>query len=207
MADLPEVETGEVISQNVSLRVNHSTGSTTIRSLHNGDTFEILDRWEQWLYIAYFDERTAQTINGWLLNYYVVENPLHITLRNSSTAAYAYPSSNSKRVGSLVKYTRLTVIAQLDRYWVVSIREAAASIPKSAKVWLDEDLEYWRSFEPTLGTVTRRTTTRTGPGTNWTSVKTLNAGATVDILGSEGSWYVIRYEDAVAYIKMADVSY
>ncbi len=205
-ADLPEVETGEVISQNVTLRENHSTGAATIRSLHNGDTFEILDRWEQWLYIAYFDGKTAQTINGWLLNYYVAENPMHITLRNSNTPAYAYPSSASKRVGSLTKYTRLTVIAQLDKYWVVSLREAAACIPKSAKVWLDEDLEYWKSFEPTLGTVIKRTTTRTGPGTNWTSVKTLNVGAKVEILGTEGEWYVILYEDTIAYIKVVDVS-
>jgi uncharacterized protein YgiM (DUF1202 family) len=207
LADLPGVETGEVVSQNVTLRVGHTSGSTTVRSLHNGETFEILDRWEDWLYIAYFDTDTAQTINGWLLDYYVVENPIHITLRNSNTAAYAYPSSDSKRVGSISKYTRLTVIAQLDRFWVVSLREAAAAIPKTAKVWLDEDLEAWTSIVPTTGSVTRRTTARTGPGTNWTSVKTLNAGATVDILGSEGDWYVIKYEEAIAYIKMADSTY
>jgi uncharacterized protein YgiM (DUF1202 family) len=207
LADLPGVETGEVVSQNVTLREGHTSGSATVRSLHNGETFEILDRWEEWLYIAYFDMDTAQTINGWLLDYYVVENPMHITLRNSNTTAYAYPASDSKRVGSLSKYTRLTVIAQLDRYWVVSLREAAAAVPKTAKVWLDEDLESWATIVPTAGSVTRRTTTRTGPGTNWTSVKTLNAGTAVDIVGSEGDWYVIRYEDAVAYIKMADVSY
>jgi uncharacterized protein YgiM (DUF1202 family) len=207
LADLPDVETGEVISQNVTLRENHTSGSATIRSLHNGETFEILDRWDEWLYIAYFDMDAAVTINGWLLNYYVAENPMHITLRNSNTAAYAYPSSGSKRVGSLSKYTRLTVIEQLDRYWVVSLREAAAAIPKTAQVWLDEDLNNWASIVPTAGTTTRRTTTRTGPGTNWTSVNTLNAGAAVDIVGSEGDWYVIRYEDAVAYIKMADVIY
>lgn len=207
LADLPGVEKGEVVSQNVTLREGHSSGSKTVRSLHNGETFEILDRWKDWLYIAYLDLDTAQTINGWLLDWYVVENPMHITLRNSNTAAYAYPSSDSKRVGSLSKYTRLTVIAQLDRYWVVSLREAAAAVPKTAKVWLDEDLEGWAAIVPTAGSVIRKTTTRTGPGTNWTSVKTLNAGTSVDIVGSEGDWYVIRYEDAVAYIKMADVTY
>jgi uncharacterized protein YgiM (DUF1202 family) len=207
LADLPAVEMGEVVSQNVTLREGHTSGSTTVKSLHNGETFEILDRSGDWLYIAYYDMDTAQTINGWLLDWYVVENPMHITLRNSNTAAYAYPYADSKRVGSISKYTRLTVIAQLDRYWVVSLREAAAAIPKTAKVWLDEDLEGWAAIAPTTGSVIHRTTTRTGPGTNWTSVKTLNTGASVDIVGSEGDWYVIRYEDAVAYIKMADVTY
>lgn len=207
MAEPVPVETGEVISQNVSVRTDHSMSASTIRSLENGDTFQILDRWEQYLYIAYTDPDTMETINGWVLIYYVVENPMHITLRNSSTTALAYPSSDSKRVGSLSKYTRLTVIAQLDRYWVVSLREAAASIPKSAKVWLDEELETWTSAASMAGTVIKRTTTRTGPGTNWTSVQTLNAGAAVEILGSDGSWYVIRYKDAVAYIRMADVTY
>ena len=200
-------ETGEVVSQNVTVRTGHSTSADTIGSLENGDTFQILDRWEQYLYIAYTNPDTLETINGWLLNYYVVENPIHITLRNSNTTALAYPSSDSKRVGSLTKYTRLTVIAQLDRYWVVSLREAAASIPKSAKVWLDEDLESWASTASTAGTVIKRTTTRTGPGTNWTSVQTLNIGAAVEILGSDGDWYVIKYKDAIAYVKMVDVTY
>jgi len=191
---------------NVTLRQDHSTSAATIRSLNNGDTFEILDRDGDWLYIAWFDTKTAQTINGWLLNYYVVENPVHITLRNSNTPAYAYPSSFSKRVGSLVKYSRYTVIAELDRYWVVSLREAAAAIPKSAKVWLDEDIQYWNSVSPTQGTVIKRTTTRTGPGTSWTSVQTLNTGSAVEILGAEGDWYVISYKEGIAYVKMADVS-
>ncbi len=205
-ADMPLGDTGEVVSMNVTLREDHSTSSTTIRSLSNGDTFEILDRDGDWLYIAYYDTKTAQTINGWLLNYYVAENPVHIILRNSNTPAYAYPSSASKRVGSLAKYTRLTVIAELDRYWVVSLREAAACIPKTAQVWMEDDLAYWDSVSPTTGTVTKRTTTRTGPGTSWYSVQTLNAGSTVEILGADGDWYVIRYKDGVAYIKMADVS-
>jgi len=200
-------ETGEVVSQNVTVRTDHSTSAKTVGSLENGDTFQILDRWEQYLYIAYTNPNTLETINGWLLNYYVVENPLHITLRNSNIAALAYPSSDSKRVGSLAKYTRLTVIAQLDKYWIVSLREAAAAIPKSAKVWLDEELETWAQTASTAGTVTNRTTTRTGPGTNWSSVQTLNAGSAVEILGSDGEWYVIKYKDAIAYIKMADVNY
>jgi len=206
LAEVPEVETGEIVSQNATLREGHTTGSATIKSLKNGETFEILERWEEWLYIAYFDQEAAVTINGWLLNYYVVENPMHITLRNSNTAAYAYPASDSKRVGSLTKYTRLTVIAQLDRFWVVGLREAAAAISKSAKVWLDEDIQGWTSVVPAVGTVIKKTTTRTGPGSNWTSVKTLNVGVTVEILGSEGDWYVIRYQEAVAYIKMVDVT-
>ena len=206
-ADVVGTQTGEVISQNVTVRTNHTTGAAAITSLGNGETFEILDRWEEWLYIAYVDRDTLETVNGWLLNYYVVENPMHITLRNSNTAAYAYPESGSKRVGSLAKYTRLTVIAQLGRYWVVSLREAAAAIPKSAEVWLDEDLSNWTAAPSTAGAVLKRTTTRTGPGSGWASVQTLNTGAAVEILGSEGDWYVIRYKDAVAYIKMADVTY
>lgn len=206
MADTSTEDTGEVISMNVTLREGNSTSSTTIQSLHNGDTFDILDRDGDWLYIAYYDATQAQTINGWLLNYYVVENPIHITLRNSNTPAYAYPSSASKRVGSLVKYTRLTVIAELDRYWVVSLREAAACIPKTAQVWLDDDLAYWNSISPTTGTVIKRTTIRTGPGTGWYAVETLAVGNTVQILGADGDWYVIRYKEGVAYIKMADVS-
>ncbi len=207
LAEPVPVETGEVISQNVSVRADHSTSSATIRSLENGDTFQILDRWEQYLYIAYTDPKTMEIVNGWVLSYYVVENPMHITLRNSSTTALAYPSSDSKRVGSLSKYTRLTVIAQLDRYWVVSLREAAASIPKSAKIWLDEELAAWASTASTAGTVVKRTTTRTGPGTSWSSVQTLSVGAAVEILGSDGDWHVIRYKDAIAYVKMADVTY
>lgn len=199
---------GEVISQNVSLRTDHATGAGLIKSIGNGENFLILDRWEKWLQAEYHDQDSGETYTGWLRADYVVENPLYITLRNSNTPAYAYPSANSKTVGSLAKYTRLTVIEQLDRYWVVSLREAAASIPKTAAVWLDEELFNWRTAEPMPGSVTSRTTLRTGPGTNWTSVKTLNAGAAVQILGTEGDWHVILMEDDnIAYIKAADVAY
>ncbi len=202
-----DVDFGEVISQNVSLRADHSTGASLIKSIGNGENFLILDRWEDWLQAEYQDIESGETYTGWLRTDYVVENPMYITLRNSSTPAYAYPSANSKMVGSLAKYTRLTVIEQLDRYWVVSLREAAASIPKTAAVWMDEELAAWRTTEPMPGTVIRRTTLRTGPGTNWSSVKTLNTGAAVQILGTEGAWYVILIEDDnIAYIKTADIS-
>ena len=206
LAEPASIETGEVVSQNVTVRADHRSNAQTIGSLNNGETFQILDRWEQYLHIAYTNPKTSETINGWLLNYYVVENPMHITLRNSNTAALAYPSSDSKRVGSLSKYTRLTVIAQLDRYWVVALRGAAAAIPKTAKVWLDEELNTLTASPVMAGTVANRTTTRTGPGSSWSSVQTLNAGTSVEILGSDGDWYIIRYKDAVAYIKMADVT-
>jgi hypothetical protein len=202
-----DVDFGEVISQNVSLRVDHSTSASLIKSIGNGENFLILDRWENWLEAEYLDEESGETYTGWLRADFVVENPMYITLRNSNTPAYAYPSANSKMVGSLVKYTRLTVIEQLDRYWVVSLREAAASIPKTAAVWLDEELSNWRTTEPMPGTVIRRTTLRTGPGTSWTSVKTLNTGAAVQILGTEGSWYVILIEDDnIAYVRTGDIS-
>ncbi len=197
---------GEVISQKVSLRENHSTGSKLIRSLNNGETFNILDRYDDWLFVSYTGAQTGE-IQGWLSSDYIVENPVHITLRKSNVAAYAYPPSGSKKVGSLDKYTRLTVIEQLEKYWVVNLREAAAFVPKSADVWFDEDLEQWLSAVPTQATVANKTKLRTGPGTNWTTVKTLAAGTPVSILGTEGDWCVIPYDAAVAYILAADVSY
>lgn len=207
-ADTPQPNaTGEVISQKVSLRVDHAIGATLVQSLNNGDTFEILDRWEDWLYIAYFDAEKAVTVNGWLLDTYVVENPIHITLRNSNTAAYAYPSSDSKKVGSLVKYTRLTVIAELDKYWVVSLREAAACIRKSASVWLDEELAAYSTVLG-QGTVLNKTKMRTGPGTKWDTVATLAVGTPLSILGEDGDWYVVSYDNTfIAYVMKADVTY
>ncbi len=206
LADVVPAETGEVISHNVTLRSDHSSDADTIMRLKNGDTFDILDRSDHWLYIAYTDPKTSQVYNGWVSSYYVAENPIHITLRESGVA-FAYPSSSSKRVGTIPAYTRLTVIAQLDKYWVVSFRDAAGSIPKSTKVWLDEELEVWSGAPVTVATVTKKTITRTGPGTKWSSVKTLKVGETVEILDTDGDWCVIKHEDAIAYIKHADVSY
>jgi hypothetical protein len=204
LGDGPGGEYGVVISQNVSLRKDHSTGATRLRSLSNGERFDIVDRRDGWLYVAY-TTKEGEEVLGWLLEEYVVENPLYITLRNSNTPAYAYPASGSKKVGSLSKYTRLTVIAQLERYWVVSLRQAAAAIPKSAAVWLEEDLQGWAAAPPREGEIIKRTTVRTGPGTRWASVKTLNPGAKVHILGMEEGWYVIQNEEAVAYVRGEDV--
>src|SRR5699024_5342351 len=95
----------------------------------------------RWLQVAYYKDGTRLT--GWVLTEYVVQNPMTLILRADNVPAYAAPSSQAKKVGSLPAYTRLTVIGEWDDYYVVSLRNAAACIRKDARYWTDWDLLHY----------------------------------------------------------------
>ena len=190
---------GVVIAQRISQRESQSLSGKLVQNINNGEAVTILSEDNGWFNVTYNGKE------GWVVSDYVVENPVYITLRNSNTAAFSYPNSDSKKVGSLTKYTKLLVISQTDNYWVVNLRQASAFISKKAEVWTDTDINNWLLHPPTEGTINKKTTLRTGPGTKWYDAVGMKAGDKVSILGSEDGWYVIVYDKAIAYVNMNDV--
>ena len=190
---------GVVIAQRISQRETKSLSGKLVQNINNGSELTILSQEDGWFNVSYNGKE------GWVVADYIVENPVYITLRSSNTAAYSFNNRNSKKVGSLTKYTRLLVISETDSYWIVNLRQASGFILKETPVWTDTDLANWLVHPTTAGTVNKKTTLRTGPGTKWNDATSMKAGDTVSILGSEDGWYVIVYEKAIAYINMNDV--
>ena len=108
---------GEVISMQVSLYNQASSSSGSSRKVKNGEEFYILSREGNWFYVAVPNDNGSYDY-GYVMSYYVVENPTHIVLRNANGVyAYAAPYNTDKRVGTVSSYQRFTVIATTGRFW------------------------------------------------------------------------------------------
>ncbi|MBQ8536684.1 MAG: SH3 domain-containing protein [Clostridia bacterium] len=184
--------TGEVICLGVSLRVDHKTSAKRIRTLDNGETFTILEEYDGWYRVNH------EGTEGWLLADYVAENPQHIYTRKSNIPARAWASKSSKRVGLIDANQRLTVIRELEDYWIVSFRNAMCYVSKDASVWTDWEVKQARP----LFTIemTEDTQLRTGPGKAWAAYRNCKAGERFQVVGEEGDWYKLRCDDYFAYM-------
>lgn len=129
---------GIVISQNVSLREGPSTGAARIASVPNGSIFDLLDEQNDWYRVAYFDSKTSQMLEGWVLVDYIVRDPSYVTT-TKLTYVYSMPARDSKKVGQLVSGTQLVVIGEYGDFWVVNLRSASGFIYKND---IEEDV-YW----------------------------------------------------------------
>lgn len=189
---------GEIISRSASLRENHSTSAKLLVTLKTGAQFEILDAYEEWYYVNY------QGTYGWVRNYYVAENPIHIMPRKGDIPARAWPSRSSKHVGTLVAGEPLTVIEETRDFWIVSFRQACCYVWKEASVWLDTEAPN----APTLGWIVlnEKQKVYTGPGTGWKALATEEAGMEFRLVGQEGNWYKIAYGDYFAYVQKSKVT-
>ena len=120
---------GIVISQNVSLRTDKSTGATRLASIPNGTVLDLLDEQNGWYYVNYWDTKTMTATQGWVLVDYIVRDPSFITT-TKSTYVYSTPTRDSKKVGQLVSGTQLVVIGEYGDFWVVNLRSASGFIYK-----------------------------------------------------------------------------
>lgn len=123
------VYSGIVISQNVSLRSDRSTGATRLASIPNGTYLDILTEQDGWYYVNYYDQKNASPLQGWVLSDYIVRDPSFVTT-TKATYVYAVPSRSAKKVGQLISGTQLVVIGEYDDFWVVNLRSASGFIYK-----------------------------------------------------------------------------
>lgn len=127
----------------VSLYNQASSSSGSSRKVKNGEEFYILSREGNWFYVAVPNDNGSYDY-GYVMSYYVVENPTHIVLRNANGIyAYAAPYNTDKRVGTVSSYQRFTVIATTGNYYIVSFRNAVCYLPMdSNRYWVEEDIAY-----------------------------------------------------------------
>lgn len=136
---------------------------------------------------------------GWVNSAYAVCGPFEIVLMESNVPAYCAPDPSAKKVGSLSKLTRYTVLGFYEDYYVVNLRQAAAFIPMSVRHY-DTHFErlYHAGYHAAL-TVTAKTALRTGPGDAYAKVKDLKAGETFDCIDEIEGWYLVSDGDAGGY--------
>ena len=199
---------GEVISMQVSLYKEPNSSSGSTRKVKNGQEFYIQEKQGNWVYVAVPDEDKAGEYDfGWIMTYYIIENPTHIVLRdNSGVYAYAAPYNTEKRVGTVSDYDRFTVIATTGNYYSVSFRNAVCYLPMSADYWIEEDLEAILNGPSTKYTVNADKTRVYGyASTKYGYIDTYKKGTQVDVLYIQDDYAAIRYDTVIAFIDMENL--
>lgn len=198
---------GVVISKSATIRSKASYSGKSVISVPGGSTLllsgEPADGWRKVQYV----EKKKQ-YEGWMREEYILWNPLILTLRKSNIPAYSAPSYDAKVVGSLPKYTELYVIGTWGNFYIVSLRDASAFIPKDAALWTSAQLNDWLAVS-SAGYALRETTLRTGPGEDWPEAATCKSNASMSISTKydEDGWYFVLYDGKPAFAKKEDVQF
>lgn len=197
---------GVVISKSATIRSKASYNGKNLASVPGGSEVLLSGEPENgWRRIQYVNDK-KKTVEGWMREEYIIQNPIILTLRKSNIPAYSAPSHESKLVGSLAKYTQLYVIGMWDEFYIVSLRDASAFIPMDAAVWTSVDINDWLSIS-TGGYTTCETTLRTGPGEDWPEALTCKKNTQVSVSNTyeEGDWYFAWCDGKPAFIRKEDV--
>lgn len=192
-----------VISRNASVWAQPRTNSKKLGTVKNGEDLACeITMWnntavpvlENGFYAVSYKGNT-----GWINEAYVVYAPYEIVLMEGNVPAFCAPDLSSKRVGSLNKLTRYTVLGFCEGFYVINLREAAAYVPMSVAHY-DSDLErlYHGGMEATA-VVAKKTVMRTGPGNEYASVRDLKAGQKLSCLDEIEGWYLIKDHDTGCY--------
>lgn len=197
------VWTGEVIARQITLFSKPSSSSTSLRKLKNGTQFDILDVNDDYAHVSVPNDNGGVDV-GYVMFAYVIENPIHIVLRNTNGVyALAGPYAVNKRVGTLENYQRFTVIAETGNYYIVSFREAVAFLPMSADYWIEETLTATLNGPFTNAIVAYDKTKVYGyASTNYSKIDQFNAGTPVQVYYTTNGFAAIRYNNVLAFIPM-----
>ena len=124
----PNTVPGLVLCETLSLREKADIAGRRITTLSYGDSCAILRVQDAWYYVRY---RTPEReVTGWVQGDFVLQNPTYLTLP-AQTPAFAYPTPGAKKVGLLDAGMRLPIIAEVEGYYVVSLRGASAFIQRN----------------------------------------------------------------------------
>lgn len=199
---------GIVISKNATVRSKASYNGKNLASVPGGTEVLLSGEPEDgWRRVQYASSK-KKTVEGWMREEYIVQNPIILTLRKSNIPAYSAPSHESKLVGSLAKYTQLYVTGIWDEFYVVSLRDASAFIPKDAAVWTSVEINDWLAIS-SAGYTTCETTLRTGPGEDWPEAMTCKKNTSISISHKyeEEDWYFVCCDGTPAFVKKEDAQF
>lgn len=209
----PDSRRVRVISKSATVWTQPRTGSSKLGSVEHGTELDcVLDANGYSITpVSGFYPVWYKGQYGYINDDYVVLAPYEIVLMESNVPAYCAPTTGAKKVGSLSKHTRYTVLGFYGDYYIISLRQAAAFVPMDVAHY---DTHFERLFEhatPKTGITTVKTALRTGPGENYAKVQDINAGYVFESYAYLGGWYVVRHttktDTFYAFLRSWDVKF
>lgn len=123
---LAQAAQGVVITDSVALQTAPGAGDGTVE-MENGTFVEILGQQSGWYKVSVYDSASRETVEGYVLKGYIVEDPEYATGK-SSAFIYAMPDSTSKTVGTIEPNEQLVVLGVSGEYLAVNLRTASGFV-------------------------------------------------------------------------------
>lgn len=190
-----------IVSRNASVWAQPRTNSTKLGTAQHGE--ELPGNADGNGRIAMRDGFYSVTYKGkqgWVNSAYAVVAPLEIVLMEGNVPAYCAPDRRAKRVGSLNKLTRYTVLGFYDDFYVVSLREAAAFIPMSVKHYDTTFERYYHASLSGRGKTVRKTAMRCGPGHDYASAGDMGAGKGFTFFDVINGWCLLHDDSTNCFV-------
>lgn len=203
----------------LNVRASSSTSSAVLGTLKNGDSVNIVEQNGDWSKISY------GTSYGYVYSKYILNNNVNsvppqnnttpaaveklgtINLKNQSSCLNmrSEASLNSSVIGTLPHGTKVTILESTNGWLKISANSKTGYVYESY-VKADSS-QVQNAPEPSLnyGVVTLKSSSstlnfRTNP---WYGrvISTLSNGTKLELLGTEGLWYKVKYNNSVGYVN------
>ena len=201
--------TGTVTADALRLRSQASTTSSTLAMVYKGGTVEVLSAEENGWYQVNYNGKEGYMSAEWIKVVTTAgtsapadpttppeEAPAETTavVSDGPLNVRSGPGTDYDRVGSLKKSAQVTILETLDGWYKVSAGDVTGYV--SAQ------------FISTDGTVTQDglvlsgpLNVRSGPGTSYSRVGSLQAGTTITVHSSSNGWYHITSGSLTGYVS------
>jgi hypothetical protein len=192
----PNPVTGKVISSRAGVRAEMDSDLEPFRFVKNGEEEKILGQIGEWFIVS----------DGYMAQKYVVLKPTKITTCDMVDVYAEYGSD--KCVGTTPSNREYTIIAVHDDYYCINFNGGSGVVLKGAAIYTDVQDNQNSNQNPDqvtdsseIGKVSEEANVRSGPGSQYDSLGKLKKGVSVQLVGQEGNWYIIKYKDGLGYVS------
>lgn len=190
---------GVVIATRISLRKTPKTSAERIDRLDNGTVMEVISETGDWSLV------NANGKTGYVQSAYVTKYD-YVVFREKAHV-YAAPYSEKRVGGDRSAGEKYTLIDEYNDYYVINYGSGSGFVKKDVAVWKKEFIDKVKSYNNISATVTSDATLYSGPSNKWAKLGSVKNGEHVTVVAQEDGYYVIEYEDIVAYVSKSCVRF
>ncbi|HHY81768.1 MAG TPA: SH3 domain-containing protein [Clostridiales bacterium] len=199
-------KTGTVTASSLNVRSGPGTGYSKVGSLSKGTTVTILSSSNGWYKIQkgslvgyvsgdYLDVKQSQQPEE-------TEKPTTVTatVTASSLNVRSGPGTGYSKVGSLSKGTTVTILSSSNGWYKIQ-KGSLVGYVSGDYLKISQSQPSDRGGSTKTGVVTASSlNVRSGAGTSYKIIGGLKRDTKIEILGTSGSWYKIRYNSLTGYV-------
>lgn len=189
-----------VTEDNLNVRTSSQTGDNIIGKVNTSDILYVFDVQGDWLQIG-FNNELAYVHKAYTKFLDADGNVLGSVVKKVKVTAFelnarSLPNTSSKVVGVLKKDDIISIYGEKDNWYLTTINGVPAYISKS---YTTDDISV-----PIVGNLLGKVTVdslniRSGPGSSFSTIDTLNQGKIVTVKSISGYWAKIVYDGKEGY--------